>query len=297
MRSRIPFALAVLALLPAAAAFPQAFTEGFDTAIPLPTGWAQQNLSQPAGLQALMFQGNPAVFPAHMGANPNSYIAANFQMGGGLATISAWLFTPQVTLANGATLTFWTRTTTLTGTVFPDRLQVRMSTNGASTNVGATATSVGDFTALLLDINPTYSTTVYPHVFTQFTATVVGVPAPTSGRLAFRYFVENGGPVGANSDYIGIDTVAFTPAPAQVFFRGDFNGDQLTDILWRHETSGQNVAWFMNGPTLTTGTLPDAVRPRGQPLEDGGDPRLQRGQQDRHPVAPRRSRVKTCSGT
>ena len=30
------------------------------------------------------------------------------------------------------------------------------STNGASTNVGTTATDVGDFTTLLLDINPTY---------------------------------------------------------------------------------------------------------------------------------------------
>ena len=29
------------------------------------------------------------------------------------------------------------------------------------------------------------------------------------GRLAFRYFVENGGPTGANSDYIGIDTFQF----------------------------------------------------------------------------------------
>jgi hypothetical protein len=32
-----------------------------------------------------------------------------------------------------------------------------MSTNGASTNVGSTATGVGDFTTLLLDINPNYT--------------------------------------------------------------------------------------------------------------------------------------------
>ena len=50
-----------------------------------------------------------------------------------------------------------------------------MSTNGASSNVGTTATDVGDFTTLLLDINPTYTTTGYPNVWTQFTVTVSGV--------------------------------------------------------------------------------------------------------------------------
>jgi hypothetical protein len=36
----------------------------------------------------------------------------------------------------------------------------------------------------------------------------VAVPA-FAGRLAFHYFVEGGGPVGDNSEYIGIDTVSF----------------------------------------------------------------------------------------
>jgi subtilisin-like proprotein convertase family protein len=40
----------------------------------------------------------------------------------------------------------------------------------------------------------------------QFT---VNVPAGVSGRIAFRYFVENGGPSGFHSDYIGIDEVQF----------------------------------------------------------------------------------------
>jgi len=105
-------------------------------------------------------------------------------------------------------MTFWTRT--VTTPFLPDRLQVRMSTSGASTNVGATATSVGDFTTLLLDINPTYTTTGYPNTWTQFTVTVSGLVSPTTGRMAFRYFVENGGPNGVNSDYIGIDTVQYT---------------------------------------------------------------------------------------
>ena len=40
--------------------------------------------------------------------------------------------------------------------------------------------------------------------------TLSGIPGPTTGRLAFRYFVENGGPSGANSDYIGIDRTVYT---------------------------------------------------------------------------------------
>ena len=104
---------------------------------------------------------------------------------------------------------FLTRTVTLRLSL--SWLQVAHSTNGTKhPNVGATATSVGDFTTLLLDINPTYTLTGYPNVWTQFTVTVSGLGSPTTGRLAFRYFVENGGPTGANSDYIGIDTVQYT---------------------------------------------------------------------------------------
>jgi len=46
-------------------------------------------------------------------------------------------------------------------------------------------------------------------VWTQFTVNITGIPVATQGRLAFRYFVENGGPTGANSNYIGIDTFQF----------------------------------------------------------------------------------------
>jgi hypothetical protein len=171
--------------------------EGFDDITNLvPNGWFMQNNSQPLGATG-WFQGNPAVFTSFDGA-PNAYIGANFNNGAGLATISNRLLTPPITLQNGAQLTFYTRTTDFDpDCFFPDRLQVRMSTNGASTNVGTTATSVGDFTNLLLDINPTYADS-YPHVWTQFTVTVTGVPSPTTDS-AFRYFVENGGPSGANA--------------------------------------------------------------------------------------------------
>src|SRR5262249_40765109 len=120
---------------------------------------------------------------------------------------SNWLLTPPLSLQNGAQFTFWSRT--VDSPHFPDRLQVRMSTNGPSSNVGTTATEVGDFGTLLLDINPTYTTSGYPSVWTFFTVTVIGLSPFSEGRIAFLFFVDEAGPSGINSDYIGIDTVRF----------------------------------------------------------------------------------------
>ena len=190
--------------------------EGFEAITTLtPGGWFMQNNSQPGPGATGWFQGSTAEFSSQSGS-ANSYIAANYDNGTGTATLSNWLLTPSLTLQNGAQLGFWTRT--MSTPAYPDRLQVRMSTNGISSNVGSTATDVGDFTMLLLDINPTYTTSGYPNVWTQFTVSVSGLGSPVTGRLAFRYFVENGGPTGTNSDYIGIDTMQYactapTPTP------------------------------------------------------------------------------------
>jgi subtilisin-like proprotein convertase family protein len=47
----------------------------------------------------------------------------------------------------------------------------------------------------------------------------------------------------------------------QIAGTGDFNRDARPDILWRHDLSGQNVVWFMNGHTLLSGrfTNPPSV--------------------------------------
>lgn len=200
------------------AAITSAFTEGFDDITTLAgAGWSQQNLSNPLGTTG-WFQGNDAVFPAQAGA-PTAYIGANFNNTGDVGTISNWLLTPELALKNGDVIKFWTRKPTVT-TDFPDRLEVRLSTNGASTNVGATESSVGDFTTVLLSINPTLTTGVYPQDWTQFTVTISGVPTPTTGRLGFRYFVTNAGFSGSNSDYIGIDTFEYAPQSSQAVISG-----------------------------------------------------------------------------
>ena len=230
----------------------QAITEAFDDITTLPAaGWATQNNSGPVGTSG-WFQGNATVFPSQAGAT-TAYIGANFNNTSGAGTISNWLLTPNRTFNNGDTISFWTRT--VTGANFPDRMQVRLSTAGASTNVGTGPTGVGDFTTVLLDINPTYNTGGgtppgnYPDVWTQVTLTLSGLPGATSGRIGFRYFVENGGPSGANSNFIGIDTFAYTPGTpvASTQHVLDYNGDGKTDYAVVRNTGGGpggQVTWF-----------------------------------------------------
>jgi len=187
----------------------QAFTENFDNITTLfTTGWNQQNLSTPIGTNPTWTQGDAAVFAAYNGAT-NAYISTNYNNVAGAGTISNWLLTPQLTLNNGDVISFYTRGT---GSIYPDNLQVRLSTNGASTNVGVSNISVGDFTTMLLEVNPTLTAAGYPSTWTQYSLTVNGLPGTVSGRFAFRYYVPNGGPNGVNSDYIGIDNVVYTPA-------------------------------------------------------------------------------------
>ncbi len=195
---------------PGTAAITPAFSEGFDNITTLPgSGWFLQNNSIPLGSTS-WFQGG-TTFPAQTGA-ANSYIGANFNATTGTNTISVWLLTPTIDFNNGDVIRFYTRTAA--ASPFPDRLQVRLSTSGASTNVGTGPTGIGVFTTLVTDINPTYTVGGYPEVWTQYTVTISGLAGQTSGRLAFRYFTENGGPTGANSNYIGIDTFSYTPAAA-----------------------------------------------------------------------------------
>ena len=173
----------------------------------------QTNNSVPVGSTS-WFQGNPVAlggpFDAFNGAT-NAYIGANFNNTTGANTISNWLLTPNSTIKNGDVIQFYTRT--YAPTAYADRLEVRLSTNGASTNVGVGVGSaaVGDFTTLLLSINPTLNLSAYPTTWTQYTITISGLSAPTSGRFALRYFVTDGGPSGNNSDYIGIDNFIYSP--------------------------------------------------------------------------------------
>jgi hypothetical protein len=171
-----------------------------------PAGWTITNNSSPAGSTS-WFQGNTGVLTAQAGAT-NSYAAANFNATTGANTISDWLITPALTtISNGDTWSFWTRVPT--SSPFPDRLEFRLSTDGAC-SPGTTNASVGDFGTLLATVNPALTVGGYPETWTRFQGTFSGLgSAPATGCFAFRYFVTNGGPTGGNSNYIGVDTFAF----------------------------------------------------------------------------------------
>jgi hypothetical protein len=117
--------------------------------------------------------------------------------------------TPVITMNNGDTVSFYTRAP---NNDFPDRLELRLSTNGASTDVGAGPNDVGDFSTLLVSVDPGLVGN-YPVEWTEFTANITGLAGPTDGRLAFRYTVPDSGPLGSNSNYIGIDTFTHTVVP------------------------------------------------------------------------------------
>lgn len=184
------------------------FDEGFEDITLLPgAGWAMINNSTSPGTIPDWTQGGTS-FDAHAGPL-DSYIGSSFQAVAGAGDLSHWLITPEMVLQNGTELRFWTRTTEQFQD-FNDRLEVRLSTAGSSTDVGTTPDSVGDFDELTLTINPNLEPNVYPEEWTEFIVTVEGLGAATSGRFAFRHWVPNSGPNGSDGDFIGIDTFSIT---------------------------------------------------------------------------------------
>jgi hypothetical protein len=182
-------------------------TENFDDISTLTgAGWSLVNNSTPGGFTGWE-QGN-GIFDAQNGAN-TSYIAASFLNAGEGGNISNWLISPTLTLFNGETLTFFTKSEGYTN----DSLEVRLSTNGASSDVGGTDSSVGGFTTLLASINPLLDSS-YPTDWTAFSVTFSGVVDGTQGRFAFRYAVPD---TVTNGDYIGIDSVSVSvPEPSTI---------------------------------------------------------------------------------
>src|SRR5690606_28811457 len=153
------------------------------------------------------------------------FALVNYSSATGNGTISNWLITPVMTLENGDIISFYTRKGgTGTGTIYPDRLELRISTNGAaSVTPSGGATNVGDFTTLAVSVNPNLNPTDYPFTWTQYTYTVTGLTGPTDSKLALRYFVTNGGTTGSNSDIIAIDALSVDrPLSPPDFFRNNF---------------------------------------------------------------------------
>jgi hypothetical protein len=196
--ARLLAAVASCTVMASAGAAPL-LSEGFDNIAALPaSGWVLQNNSSPPGTTS-WFQGDPALFAAPSGP-ANSYIAANFNNAAYGGRVSNWLITPELALNNGESMNFALR---LLGEGFLDRVEVYLSTSGASTDVGSSASSTGAFTFLAA-----FDSTVDTG-WVGRSVLVNGLTAPASGRFAFRYVVDD---TSANGDYIGIDAVSVNAA-------------------------------------------------------------------------------------
>jgi hypothetical protein len=194
--------------VPAPAPPQLSFTEEFDTVANLYNkGWVFVNNSKPQG-NVTWDQGITSVFVAYSyRASGDEYILADYLFGDNLSTLSGWMITPAIEMKNGDVFSFYTRT--ITNNPYPDRLQVRLNLSDSSAEVGNTATSVGKFTTLLKDINPNLAVGGFPQEWTRYEFTLSGLAAPLKRRIAFRYFVTNGGPSGVNSFAVAIDRFHF----------------------------------------------------------------------------------------
>lgn len=194
---------AVIGLEPAAETIASCSFEGFE--VSPPSDWTRINRSQPLGISEWS-AGNTVIFTAANGTL-GSYIAVGADSTSGEGTISNWLISPVITVTNGDRVAFWTRK--VSPDDYPDRLQLRLSLSGDSVDVGNDASSVGDFTDLLLEIDPGLKKKTYPTVWQPFTLTLDSITGTVAARFAFRYFVTSGGPGGVNSDYLGVDSFSY----------------------------------------------------------------------------------------
>lgn len=196
--SQLMVGLVALGVLSSAHAA-DALSESFDNVAGLAgSGWVLTNNSTSPNQS--WFQGNAGIFPADSGV-ADSYAAASY-LSTSAGAISNWLITPMLQLDSTSVLSFVVRAA---GDGFLDTIELRLSVNGASTDVGGTDTSVGDFSTLL----GSYASAAAGGWDAQ-TFSLSGLQAPTMGRLAFRYVVAD---VATAGNYIGIDSVNVMAVP------------------------------------------------------------------------------------
>ena len=244
-------------LLPFAALAQNQYNYGFSgtTADLTTAGWVRTNQSTAASttlwtvasytpvtvsatVQALPFStqayavGQSCPVPVGQTGGNNSFALVNFTSTSSTATtgatISNWLISPSITVQNGDVVSFYSRIGKFSATntaSYPDNLQLRMSTNGAFTaDPTGGPDAVGDYSEVLVDINPNFNLTSYPATWTLYSYTVSGLDLPTECKFAFRYYVTDGGPQGNNSDIIGLDTFSVDrPLATNDFFKGNFS--------------------------------------------------------------------------
>jgi hypothetical protein len=183
------------------------YAENFDDVGSLFTtgGWTQQNNSSPMGFE-IWHNGVYLSIPALSGPD-SSYAEVSYRStdSTGVGTISNWLISPPINLSNGDLVSFYT--SSLDNVSNPDGLELRLNDLN-TTDVGSSASSTGDFSTLLLALNPNHyhDTAYYPQDYWgRFAVSISGLSGPTLCRIAFRYTIPFAGGGGLNGSAIGID--------------------------------------------------------------------------------------------
>lgn len=220
---------------------PASFVEEFTDVSELSSkGWMMKNMSSPVGqtgwrqgryeagtMAQYKFLGPvPYVgFPAYSASTSSKDFISCDVSAVNEGTISAWLISPVVPIREGDQIIFYTRAADDSN--YPvytkDRMQVRANFSNGTVNL--TDTGVGNFTNLLLDINPGYvyndpssgqGAGGYPRSWRRYVVTVDSVPgnSAAAARFAFRYYGADAGLQGGSggSNYatiVGIDSLSF----------------------------------------------------------------------------------------
>ncbi len=145
------------------------------------------------------YQGNATIFPAFNGP-ATGYVAANYLVVRDSNNIDSWLVFPRITggIIAGDSLYFYSRSPQ--GSIYPDSIRVMYSVSDSIPE--GSWTELGRFKVNTLNMWE-----------------LIGFRAPTTsvnGRFCIRYAVVNGGPLGLNSDYIGIDAANIVRTPSGI---------------------------------------------------------------------------------
>jgi hypothetical protein len=144
----------------------------------------------PPGLVAIWFQGNNTVFPAYNGP-ATGYVASNYNSSTGSNAIDNWMVLPYQSggYLAGDSLYFYSRSPT--ASTYPDSIKVMYSVSDSVPE--GTWVMLGRFKV---------------NTVGQWQQTGFRVPTTSAnGRLAIRYGCIDGGPLGNNTDYSGIDAL------------------------------------------------------------------------------------------
>lgn len=162
-------------------------------------GWIFRNQSRPRGAQS-WFDGytsdqwpRPQSGPGYLAVGS----ASTDHFGG---DVSNWAILPAIPdQVAGDEMTFYALDLESSNV---NALEIRYSPTGG-TSTGSSATDVGDFTTVLLDLDPIPLGGWNKHT----------IALPGDGRLAFRYVIDDACNFGCFSSYTGIDTLSIGEPP------------------------------------------------------------------------------------